>query len=157
MHLSLNMVNMAEGQLHPSGCEEAKLPPDLAPPPLPSFTPRTTELWPSDHTPGTFHPPPPSHLQTVTHTSHFVQHCTDHYLIKHWLQTTSSDSLIKDCSLSSLALYHFNRLISSFCTTPRSAHFCLFNGFHYLPCALRHFIYLFFLQCPYLYICIVCM
>ncbi len=61
----------------------------------------------------------------------------------HWLQTTSSDSLIKDCSLSS---YHFNRLISSFCTTLIiSAQFCLFNWFVlYLPCALCHFIYLFF-------------
>ncbi len=51
-----------EGQLHPSGRQEAELPPDLAPP-LPSFTPRTTELWPYDPTsPGpstpTPHPPP---------------------------------------------------------------------------------------------------
>ncbi len=42
--------------------------------------------------------------------------------------------------------------------------FVLFNWFAlYLPCALCHFIYLFFiiffifLQCPHLYICIVCM
>ncbi len=34
-----------EGQLHPSGCQEDKLPPD--PPPLPSFAPRITELLPS--------------------------------------------------------------------------------------------------------------
>ncbi len=96
---------------------------------------------PAPHIPRTFHPPP--HLQTVTRTSHFVQHWTDHYLIQHWLQTTSSDSLIKDCSLSS---YHFNRLISSFCTTLIiSAQFCLFNWFAlYLPCALCYFIYLFF-------------
>ncbi len=32
---------------------------------------------------------PTSPLQTVTRTSHFVQHWTDHYLIQHWLQTTS--------------------------------------------------------------------
>ncbi len=49
-----------------------------------------------------------------------------------------------------------------FCTTHISAQFCfiLFNWFAlYLPCALCHFIYLFFifLQCPHLYICIVCM
>ncbi len=72
-------------------------------PPLPSFTPRTTELWhydpPPPQLPTSPGPPPP--LTTVTRTSHFVQHWTDHYLIQHWLQTTSSDSLIKDCSLFS--------------------------------------------------------
>ncbi len=105
-----------EGQLHPSACQEAELPPDLAPPPL---------FYPTQHWTLTLRPPPPSsphpqdlppplHLQTVTRTSHFVQHWTYHYLIQHWLQTTSSDSLIKDCSLSS---YQFNILISSFCTT----------------------------------------
>ncbi len=42
--------------------------------------------------PSSPHPqdlPLPPHLQTVTRTSHFVQHWTDHYLIQHWLQTTS--------------------------------------------------------------------
>ncbi len=70
-------------------------------PPLPSLTPRTTELWhydplppPAPHIPTSPGPSTP-HLQTVTSTSHFVQHWTDHYLIQHWLQTTSSDSLIK--------------------------------------------------------------
>ncbi len=83
--------------------------------------------------------PPPSYLQTVTRNSHFMQHCTDHYLIKHWLQTTSSDSLIKDRSLSSLALYHFNRLISSFCTTLSiSAQFCVYlTGLHSI-CHVPH-------------------
>ncbi len=81
-------------------------------PPTPSFTPRTTELWHYNPPPSSPHPQdPPPPLQTVTRTSHFVQHWTDLYLIQHWLQTTSSDSLIKDCSLSS---YHFNWLISSF-------------------------------------------
>ncbi len=55
-------------------------------PPLPSFTPRNTELWhydtppPAPHTPRTSPP-----LQTVTRTSHFVQHWTDLYLIQHCL------------------------------------------------------------------------
>ncbi len=40
-----------EGQLHTSGCQEAELPPVLAP--LPSFTPHNTEPW---H----YNPPPPS-------------------------------------------------------------------------------------------------
>ncbi len=57
-------------------------------PPPPSFTPRNTELWhydppppPAPHIPRTFHHP----LQTVTRTSHFVQHWTDLYLIQHCL------------------------------------------------------------------------
>ncbi len=60
-----------------------------------SFTPRTTELWHYDPppqlptSPGPSTPPPP-HLQTVTRTSHFVQHWTDHYLIQHWLQTATT-------------------------------------------------------------------
>ncbi len=69
-------------------------------------------FYPTQHWTLTLRPPPqpptspgpstpPPHLQTVTRTSHFVQHWTDHYLIQHWLQTTSSDSLIKDCSLFS--------------------------------------------------------
>ncbi len=75
-----------EGQLHTSGCQEAELPPVLAPPP--SFTPRNTELWHYDPppqlptSPGPSTPPP---LTTVTRTSHFVQHWTDLYLIQHWL------------------------------------------------------------------------
>ncbi len=120
-------------------------------PPLPSFTPRNTELWhydpppPAPHIPRTLTPPP--HLQTVTRTSHFVQHWTDHYLIQHWLQTTSSDSLIKDCSFSHYTYVYLHS-------------FVLFNWFAlYLPCALCHFIYLFFYFSimSSLYICIVCM
>ncbi len=112
---------------------------------------------PHPHIPRTFLPPPPPHLQTVTRTSHFVQHWTDHYLIQHWLQTTSSDSLIKDCSLFSC---HFNRLISSFlhytyiCTV-----LFYLTGLHsicHVPYATLS-ISSFFLQCPHLYICIVCM
>ncbi len=54
-------------------------------PPLPSFTPRNTELWhypppPHVHTPRS---PPP--LTTVTRTSHFMQHWHDLYLIQHCL------------------------------------------------------------------------
>ncbi len=76
-----------EGQLHPSGCQEAELPPVLAPPPL--FYP--TQHWtltlqppPSSPHPQDLPPPPPP-LQTVTRTSHFVQHWTDLYLIQHCL------------------------------------------------------------------------
>ncbi len=67
-----------EGQLHPSGCQEAELPPVLAPPPL---------FYPTQHWTLTLRPPPPrSPLTTVTRTSHFVQHCSnDLYLIQHCL------------------------------------------------------------------------
>ncbi len=40
-----------EGQLHPSGCQEAELPPVLAPPPL---------LYPTQHWTLTLRPPPPN-------------------------------------------------------------------------------------------------
>ncbi len=79
------------GQLHTSGCQEAELPPDLPPPspllPHASLNSDTTipPQLPTSPGPST----PPLHLQTVTRTSHFVQHWTDHYLIQHWLQTTS--------------------------------------------------------------------
>ncbi len=70
-----------------------------------------------------------------------------------------------DWSLPHLALtvnylfWQSDKRLFFFCTTHISAQFC-FNWFAlYLPCALCHFIYLFFifLQCPHLYICIVCM
>ncbi len=115
-------------------------------PPLPSFTSRITELWHYDPppqlptSPGP-PPPPPPPLQTVTRTSHFVQHWTDLYLIQHCLQTTSSDSLIKDCSFFALHVYLHS--------------FVLFNWFAlYLPCALCHFIYLFFFSFYNVLICI---
>ncbi len=57
-------------------------------PPLPSFTPRNTELWHYDPPPPPPPPPPPlppPPLQAVTRTSHFVQHWTDLYLIQHCL------------------------------------------------------------------------
>ncbi len=89
----------------------------------------------------TFHPPPTYKLIT---TSSSID-----------CKLPLSDSLIKDCSLSS---YHFNRLISSFALHIISAQFCLFNWFAlFFPCDLCHFISLFFPQCPQLYICIVCM
>ncbi len=74
-----------EGQLHPSGCQEAELPPDLAPPPL---------SYPTHH----WTLPPPPHTHTVTSTSHFVQHWTD--LIQLPLLTVWN----KVCSLSFLSL-----------------------------------------------------
>ncbi len=52
-----------EGQLHPTGCQEAELPPVLAP--LPSFTPRNTELW---H----YNLPPPHFLYFFSTMSSFV-------------------------------------------------------------------------------------
>ncbi len=66
-----------EGQLHPSGCQEAELPPVLAPPspPLPHATLNS----------DTTTPPAPPPLTTVTRTSHFVQHWNDLYLIQHCL------------------------------------------------------------------------
>ncbi len=52
---SLGEDQQTEGQLHSSGCQKAQL--SLpSPPPLLSFTPRTTELWHYDP------PPPPPHI-----------------------------------------------------------------------------------------------
>ncbi len=88
-------------------------------PPLLSFTPRTTELWHYDPGPST---PPPPHTYKLWPAP--VTLCSI------GLITTSSsidcklslsDSLIKDCSLSS---YHFNGLISSFAVHIISAQFC---------------------------------
>ncbi len=74
-----------EGQLHPSGCQEAELSP-----PLLSFASCTIELWHYD-------PPPPTH----THCDQHQSLCT----ALDWPHsTTSSDSLNKDCSLSFLSL-----------------------------------------------------
>ncbi len=63
-----------EGQLPPSGCQEAEPPPILAPPsPLLHHTPL-------NYDPPHHHRPPThthTHTHTVTSTSHFVQHWTD--------------------------------------------------------------------------------
>ncbi len=82
-----------EGQLHSSGCQEAQLYP-VSPPPLLSFTPRTTELWhydpppPAPYIPRTFHSPPPTYkLWPAPVTLRSIG--LIHYLIQHWLQTTS--------------------------------------------------------------------
>ncbi len=72
-----------EGQLHPSGCQEAELPPVLAPPPL--FYPTQHWLCTTTLPPQCPHPHIPPPLQTVTRTSHFVQHWNDLYLIQHCL------------------------------------------------------------------------
>ncbi len=60
-----------EGQLHPSGCQEAELPPVLAPPPL-SYT---THHW-------TLTPPPHHHHYhySHTHTHHTHTHTHTHTL-----------------------------------------------------------------------------
>ncbi len=92
-----------------SGCQEAELPPVLAP--LPSLTPRTTELWPPPTT-TTTHPHTHTHTHTHTHShshshthTHTHTHCDKHRSLCTALDwphsTTSSDSLNKkDCSLS---------------------------------------------------------
>ncbi len=90
--------------------------------------------------------PPPPPLTTVTRTSHFVQHWNDLYLIQHCLESTSSDSLIKDCSFS--------------CTTRICTVLFYLTGLHsicHVPYVTVLYLSLFFLQCPHLYICIVCM
>ncbi len=108
------------------------------PPPL--FHP--TQHWtltlrpppPAPHIPRTFHPPPPP-----THPS---TNCDPH----------QSLCAALDWSLPHPALtvnYLFrqsDKRLFFFCTTHISAQFCLFNWFAlYLPCALCHFIYLFFI------------
>ncbi len=116
-------------------------------PRLPSFTPRNTELW--HYPPQCPHPQvlPPPPLQTVTRTSHFVQHWNDLYLIQNCLLSTSSDSLIKDCSFS--------------CTTHICTVLFYLTGLHsicHVPYVTLSLFYFFnVLQCPHLYICIVCM
>ncbi len=125
-------------------------PPPLAPPP--SFTPRNTELWhydppppPAPHIPRTFHHPPPPLTNCDPHQS--LCAALDWSLPHPALTvTTSSDSPDKRLFFFALHIYLHS--------------FVLYNWFAlYLPCALCHFIYLFFifLQCPHLYICIVCM
>ncbi len=87
-----------ERQLHPPGCQEAELPPVLAPPPL-SYP---TNHWTRTPTPPP-PPPPPTRTHTHTHThshSHWDKHRS---LVQHWTDlihsTTSSGSLNKkDCS-----------------------------------------------------------
>ncbi len=80
-----------ERQLHPSGCQEAELPPVLAPPPL-SYPTHHWTLTPTHHH---HHPHTHTHTHTVTSTGHFVQHWTDLIqlpLLTVWIK--------KDCSLS---------------------------------------------------------
>ncbi len=62
-----------ERQLHPPGCQEAELPPVLAPPPL---------SYPTNHWTLTLTPPPPPPTRTHTHThSHWDKHRS---LVQHW-------------------------------------------------------------------------
>ncbi len=71
-----------EGQLHPSGSWTPSRP--CPPSPLlphATLNSDTTTPPPAPHTPRT-PPPPPSPLQTVTRTSHFVQHWNYLYLIQ---------------------------------------------------------------------------
>ncbi len=119
-----------EGQLHPSGCQEAELPPVLAPPPL--FYP--TQLWTL-----TLPPPPP------------LTNCDPHQSLcaaLEWSLPHPALSVIYLFWQSDKRLFfflHYSHLHS----------FVLFNWFAlYLPCALCHFISFLFcivLQCPYLY------
>ncbi len=112
-------------------------------PPLLSFAPCTIELWPSDS--------PPTHTQTVTSTSHFVQHWTDiiHLpLLTVWIKTAL------------WAFCHFKYTDKLFYTTPFiSALFVYFTGLHsiyHVPYATLFFYYFSFFTCPYLYICNSC-
>ncbi len=120
-------------------------------PPLPSFTPRNTELWhyphpppPNVHTPRSPPPPPPPPYNRDPHQSL--------YAALEWSLPHPALSII----------YLFCQSDKDICTV-----FVLFNWFAlYLPCTLCHFtlsisfycLFIFiFLQCPYLYTCIVCM
>ncbi len=111
--------------------QEAELPPVLAPPPL--FYP--TQHWtltlrpppPAPHTPRTFHPPPHQSLCAALDWSLPHPALSVNYLF-----------------------WQSDKRLFFFCTTHISAQFCfsfvLFNWFAlYLPCALCHFIYLFFI------------
>ncbi len=126
-----------EGQLHPPGCQEAELPPVLAP--LPSLLPHT--LLNSDTT-----TPPP------------LTNCDPHQSL-----CAALDWSLPHPALSvNYLFWQSDKRLFFFCTTHICTVLFLFNWFAlYLPCALCHFIYLFFififLQCPHLYICIVCM
>ncbi len=86
-------------------------PPQLPTSPGPSTPPPTYKLWPA--------PVTLCSMGLIT-TSSSID-----------CKLPLSDSLIKDCSLSS---YHFNRLISSFALHIISAVLFL-TGLHYLPCA----------------------
>ncbi len=98
------------------------------PPPLISFTPRTTELWhydpppppppPAPHIPRTF-PPPTYKLRPAPVTLYSIGLLATSSSID--CKLPLSDSLIKDCSRSS---YHLNRLISSFALHIISAPYC---------------------------------
>ncbi len=100
--------------------------PDLAPP----------IFYPTHHWTLTLRPPSSPHPQDLPLPPSTYKLWPAPVTLCSIGQTTSSsidcklplsDSLIKDCSLSS---YHFNRLISSFCTTLIiSVQFCLFNWF----------------------------
>ncbi len=92
-----------ERQLHPPGCQEAELPPVLAPPPL-SYPTNHWSLTPPTTTTTTT----PTHTNTHTHTHTLTLRqapvtCT----ALDWPHsTTSSDSLNKkDCSLSGAELW----------------------------------------------------
>ncbi len=110
---------------------------------------RNTELW---------HYDPPPQLPTPPGPPPPLTNCDPH----------QSLCAALDWSLPHPALpvnylfWQSDKRLFFFCTTHICTVFVLFNWFAlYLPCALCHFIYLsfilFFLQCPHLYICIVCM
>ncbi len=114
-------------------------------PRLPSFTPRNTELWHYDPPPPNVHTPrsPPPYNRDPHQSL---------YAALEWSLPHPALSII----------YLFCQSDKDICTV-----FVLFNWFAlYLPCTLCHFtlsisfycLFIFiFLQCPYLYICIVCM
>ncbi len=99
-----------EGQLHPSGCQEAELPPVLAP--LPSFPPRNTELWHYD-------PPPPSspHPQDLPPP---LTNCDPHQSL-----CAALDWSLPHQALSvNYLFWQSDKRLFFFCTTHISAQFC---------------------------------
>ncbi len=117
-------------------------------PPPHSFTPCNTELWhyapppPAPHIPTSPEPPqPPPHKLWPAPVT----------LCSTGLISTSSSI---DCKLPLLT-------VCFFCTTHISAVLFYLTGLHsicHVPYAtLSIYLFFFFLQCPHLYICIVCM
>ncbi len=118
--------------------------------PLPSFTPRNTELCHYDPPPPMSTPPgpPPPY------------NCDPHQSLCAALELS-----LPHPALSVIYLFWQSDKRLFFFLHYSHLHSCvLFNWFAlYLPCALCHFtlsiscFFCFFLQCPHLYICIVCM
>ncbi len=125
-----------EGQLYPSGCQEAELPPVLAPPPL---------FYPTQHWTLTLPPPPPPPPPMSTPPGPPpLTNCDPHQSLcaaLEWSLPHPALSVIYLFWQSDKRLFfflHYSHLHS----------FVLFNWFAlYLPCALCHFISFLFFYC----------